>query len=285
MSKRHDQVVKANALIEASYRLTLSETRLVLSAIAQVRRDEEPTDAVMYEVRANALADISGIAARDAYEQLSDAAERLKKREVRLYEGPQGERKPQVTVTNWVQTSKHIPDEGRVELRFSRDILPYLSELRDRYTRYELRNVAGMRSSYGVRLYELLQQWRQHGEREIEVEDFRRLFGLTDQYKALKDLKRRVLKPAVDDINNHSDLRVTWGQRQAGRRVAAFQFQFKPKHPEKQAKGQGKGQKGVGKGGQEPTNQELRAAAKPGESWEEVADRKRRERGQPTKYT
>ena len=266
MSDDRPQVVKANALIEASYRLTLSETRVLLAAIAQVRRDEAPTDAVMYEVRANALADVSGIALKEAYEQLQTAVQRLENRRVRLFSGPNDEGSPRIRSTVWVQTVDYIESEGRIQLRFSKDVLPYLTQLREQYTRYELANVATMRSTYGVRLYELCQQWRQHGEREIEIEDVRRLFGVEQHhYKAIKDLKKRVIEPAVRDVNKCSDLTVTWGQRKRGRNVAAIQFQFTPKH----LRGQSQKQKRPDRRHDgRLTRLEIERLAKPGESYD-----------------
>jgi len=46
------QVYKANALVEASYRLSLYEQRVVLACIAQVRRDEPLTDQKLYRISA-----------------------------------------------------------------------------------------------------------------------------------------------------------------------------------------------------------------------------------------
>ena len=262
MSDDQLKIVKSNALIQAAYRLTLGETRIILAAIAQVRRDGTPTDEEMYEVRANALADISGIAAKKAYDQLQAAAEKLETRRVRFFSGPNHETQPRVRSTGWVQTVEYIPGEGRIMLRFSKDILPYLSQIKNQYTRYNLENVASMRSTFGIRLYELLQQWRQKGEREIDQDDLRRMFGVPeDSYKALKDLKKRVIEPAVRDVNECSDLSVTWGQRKVGRRVTAIQFGFHPKHEEKPKKSK------------DLTKKEIERLAKPGETWEQAQQR------------
>ena len=54
------QVYKANALVEASYRLSLYEQRVVLACIAQVRRDEPLTDQKLYRISAQEIADMSG---------------------------------------------------------------------------------------------------------------------------------------------------------------------------------------------------------------------------------
>ncbi len=229
-------VVKANSLIQAGYRLTLAEQRTLLAAIAQIGRDDQPTDQTTYTVTANALEDLTGTSAQRAYKELADAAHRLYRREVRIEGGPNGEEegpKGRVTMTRWVQEVDYIPDEGRIKIRFAHSILPYLSMLQREFTSYKLRHVATMRSTHGVRLYELLQQWRQVGEREIDIKELRQMFGVEGMYGSLPDLKKRVIEPAVRDVNECSDLDVTWGQRKAGRRVAAIQFQFKPKKQKK----------------------------------------------------
>ena len=263
-------VVKANSLIQAGYRLTPAEQHVLLSAISIIGKDEAPTDQTTYTVAANALADLTGSTARRAYQELSEAAHRLYRREVRIEGDPNGGDRQRVTMTRWVQEVQYIPDEGRVELRFAHSILPYLSLLQREFTTYKLRHVASMRSTHGIRLYELLVQWRQSGEREIDIEDLRRMFGVEGRYKAVKDLKKHVLEPAVRDVNEHSDLSVEWGQRKAGRRVVAFQFRFEPK----QQQGQKKGKKGA----QErridgiPVS-EIEAAMRPGETFGSARER------------
>lgn len=225
-SAKDPTIVKANSLIQAGYRLSLAEQRVMLGAIAQIGKDDQPSDQVRYSISAGVIADMSGVTAQRAYKELADAAHRLYRREVRIEGGPNGKKKPSVLMTRWVQDVLYIKDEGRVELRFSHSILPYLSLLKKEFTQYKYRHVAMMRSTHGVRLYELLQQWRQAGERELELDDLRRMFGILGKYPSIKDLKKYVIEPAVRDVNECSDLHVEWGHRKAGRRVVAIQFQF-----------------------------------------------------------
>ncbi len=49
-------------------------------------------------------------------------------------------------------------------------MLPYLSELTGRFTFYHINNIGKMSSTYAIRLYELLMQWKTTGKREIEIE-------------------------------------------------------------------------------------------------------------------
>lgn len=219
-------VYKSNALIEASYRLSVYEQRIILGCIAQVRRDAPLTDQHLYTVTAQEVADLAGIGVKTAYRDLKAAAERLFRREVTLHEAPNGKGGAKVRLTRWVQEVVYQEDQGTVALRFSQPMVPYLSQLTEQFTRYALADVAHMDSAYGIRLYELLCQWREAGQREVEMDWLRDAFQLEGRYGRLADFKRWVIEPAVEQINKHSSLWVKWEQRKAGRRVSHIIFKF-----------------------------------------------------------
>lgn len=281
------QVYKSNALIEASYRLTPAEQRIMLCCISQVRRDQTLTDEVMYRVSVADYAALVGTDSHSTYKELADAALRLKRREVWLREFPNGDgQRPRTLVTGWVQSIAYIESEGHIELRFTKDMLPYLTQLSERFTRYALSDVAQMTSSHAIRLYELLCQWRDAGKREVAIEWLRDSFQLGDKYPALKDFKRRVIEPAVAQINEHSPLWVKWDQRKTGRRVSHLVFTFKEKA--QKASHKPHKQKGRGKAGRQAENASgsiygipmaaIAAHARPGESNEDAALRVLEER-------
>ncbi|MBE0448474.1 MAG: replication initiation protein [Actinobacteria bacterium] len=220
------QVYKSNALIEASYRLSVYEQRIILGCIAQVRRDEPLTDQQLYTVSAQQIAKDAGVSVDRAYQHLKTASERLFRREVTLHEAPNGTGGAKVRLTRWVQEVVYQKDQGTIALRFSQPMVPYLSQLTEQFTRYALTDVARMDSAHAIRLYELLCQWRDVGQREVSVEWLREAFQLGDKYPAIKDLKRRVIKPAVEQINKLSPLWVKWDQRKTGRRVTHLMFTF-----------------------------------------------------------
>lgn len=258
------QVVKSNHIIEASYRLSVAEQRVILSAISQVRRDQPVTDAVLYSVTAAEIAHLCGTDPKTAYRDLQSAAERLQTRRVTLHLEPDGItiRSKRKRVTVWVQTVDYIDHEGRIEMRFGKDILPYLTGLQREFTRYALSDVAKMTSAYGIRLYELLAQWP-NGHREVSLVDLRTWLQLQDRYPSIKDLKRRVLDPAVAQINEHSPLILTWSQRKTGRKVTHLIFDYVlKKRLNAPTKTIAKRKIGT------LTDTDIAQKARPGESWE-----------------
>lgn len=275
------QVYKANALVEASYRLSLYEQRIILACISQVRRDEPLTDQKLYIISAQQISEMTGTRLGTAYQNLKAASERLFDRRVTLHEAPNGQGSTRVKLTRWVQTVEYRNKEGAVALRFGTDMVPYLSQLTEQFTRYALADVVKMSSAHAIRLYELLVQWRGIGKREVTLEWLREALQLEDRYTNIRDLKRWVIKPAVEQINEHSPLWVKWDQLKTGRRVSHLVFTFGEKAQEgtkKPRKGKAKGRRG----GKAPGASGaiygipmavINAQARPGESSDDAAHR------------
>ncbi|MDD5581475.1 MAG: RepB family plasmid replication initiator protein [Methylobacter sp.] len=246
-------VVKSNKVVEASYMLSLAEQRVLLSCIAQIDSMAVLTEEYRFEVTAVSVADLVGIEnLSNTYRDLKTAAEKLYERSV-IIDDPDPDN-PKITQrkTRWISTIDYVPGEGKVVLSFAIGIIPYLSQLSREFTKYKLKHVARFESVYSIRLYELLVQWNSSGEREIEVEWLKNQFQVRDKYRRLVDLKKRVIDPAVEEINKHSNIWVEYGQHKSGRTVTHFQFKFGLKSQPKERK--------------QLTEEEIKRQAKPGET-------------------
>lgn len=105
--------------------------------------------------------------------------------------------------------------------------MPYLRQLKGQFTRVVVKNVSSLSSTYSIRIYELLQQFRSTGDRTIALDDFRSMLDLDDKYKTFKSLNQLLLKPAIAELNGKSDLAVTVETVKQGRKVTALRFRFK----------------------------------------------------------
>ena len=260
------QIVKANALVEASYRLSLVEKQVILLAVAQIGQRQDVTEKTPFTISARDLIDTFKMNATDAYGQLEAAVEQLANRWVTIDRPDPDDPDLERTKTRWVQAIDYKPGKGTLRLYFAFKVLPYLTRLSKEFTQYRLQNTAGMTSVYAVRIYELLMQWKSKGEVEVELDWLRSTFELPPSYSGISDLKKRVIKPAVEQINKHSDLWVKSDQRKSGRNVVALTFTFGEKvekklDPEKPAPKK------------RMTTEEMAKFAKPGESWEELKRR------------
>jgi plasmid replication initiation protein len=216
------KVTKANDLVEASYKLTLNEQRLLLMAIAHIDSRKPLIKKYYFRISALDFAETFGLEKHTAYVGLEDAANRLLERIVQTYN-----RKNQVRERfHWVFHVKYYDGEGFVDLGFSPNVIPYLTLLSQRFTSYELQHITRLNSSYAIRLYELLKQFVQTGERVIPLERFKERLELADLYPRFFDLKRRVIQPAVNEINAYTDLEVKWDTVRKGRKVMSLMFTF-----------------------------------------------------------
>lgn len=249
----HLTVVKSNKVIEASYLLSLSEQRVLLACIAQIDSMADLTEQYQFEISAAEIVDLVGSDNfSNAYRDLKKAAEKLYDRSVTIDDPDLDNPKVVQRKTRWISSIDYIPGSGKLVLNFASGIIPYISKLSKEFTKYKLKHVARFESIYSIRLYELLVQWSSSGEREIEVEWLKKQFQVSDKYSRLGDLKKRVIEPAIVEINKHSNLWVKYGQRKSGRVVTHFQFQFGVKNSPKQRK--------------QLTNEEINRLAKPGET-------------------
>ncbi len=264
MSKRPLTVTKANHLVEAAYLLTLAEQRLLLLAIARIDGRASLDAGMCHTVEAREMAAAFEIPHKQAYELLRTATERLYERSVVIHTPDPTQSSKSYTLTRWVSTAKFMPDAGAVDVFFAPGILPFISQLKARFSTYQLAYVAPMTSIYAVRIYELLVQWRGCGHRHVELGWLRERLDLGTKYPNIRDLKARVLQPAIEQINAHSDLWVEYSQRKAGRRVVAFEFTFGLKAP-LSAEPPAQSSK--------LTKAYIEQHARPGESWDDAAAR------------
>jgi len=267
-------VIKSNALIEASYSLTIMEQAIILACIGQIRKDEVVTDKTMYKISVADYIDLTDADKGTAYRDMKNAVIRLRRREVRLFELPNGggrvKNKGRVRIAGWVQTIEYSDDAGEVWLRFNHDMLPYLTNLSKNFTKYSLGNVSKMSSRFGIRLYELLVDWRKSKQNrqkhEVTLIWFKRAFGLEDKYPRANDLRKRVLDPAVKDINTHSDFCVSYAEKKTGRKITHLEFTFKLKK-EKPKNTKSKQQN------LESWKSYIESNARPGETYEQAGER------------
>lgn len=219
-------VYKSNELITAGYKLTVNEMRIILCCITQINRNpsELITDERMYGFTARDFAELCGISLMAAYQELKESVKKLYERSVRIQVDGKRDRH-----TRWIQTADYLDGSGRVEVRFSKDILPYLANLKGNFTKYRLEAVARLSSSYAVRIYELMveSRYKNRGVALLSLEGIRFALQLDDAYPMYADLRKRVIEPALEQISTHSDLKIIkFDPKREGRKIVAIEIHY-----------------------------------------------------------
>lgn len=233
MSVNQKLVVKDNALIDASFNLSLVEQRIMLMAIVSGRDMSDLTENTPIEIKVSDYIEQFKANGNNVYKIIKDATITLKRREFSYldrYKGLDG-----YSTVNWVNKATYLPKEGMVVLYFSKEVVELTNMLSEQFTRYYLHQVSKFKSKYSIRLYEILVKWISIGKTEkYETAKLRSKLGVVeDEYTTMSNFKTNVLNKALKEINDHSNLNVKCEQYKNGRIVAGFQFFFKLKEAEK----------------------------------------------------
>lgn len=116
-------------------------------------------------------------------------------------------------------------------LIFSQDMIPYLLDLADKpFTKLPFEQVWALRSTYAMRLFELLLQYQntKTHERTMSIETLRHCLGVPDEaYKdKMVNFKTRVIDSSIKDINEKTAYKVEYENVKEGRRIVAFRFRL-----------------------------------------------------------
>ena len=217
---RQDLVVtKANSLIEASYRLNVSEQRAVALLAAQVQPEDE--DFKDYQFKVSDLESLTRTKNGKAYAELKQLTRDLISRVITIQE-PDGPLQ-----ISWLSGAKYFDGRGEVALSFDPKLKPYMLKLKEKFTSYKLANIIKLRSRYSVRLYELLKQYESAGKRTFELPELRKHLGLTnDEYLKWKDFRVNVLGPALRELPKKTDITFSYQTRKRGRAVHWLDFKI-----------------------------------------------------------
>lgn len=108
-----------------------------------------------------------------------------------------------------------------------------INELSTEFTKFELQEFTGIRSSYAKTMYRLLKQYRSTGFYKVKIEDFREILAIPDSYQ-MSDIDKQVLKPIKNELSIYfDDMKIIKHKARKRNRIAAIEFRFKEKKLDK----------------------------------------------------
>ncbi|MBK8455579.1 MAG: replication initiation protein [Thiofilum sp.] len=117
----------------------------------------------------------------------------------------------------WLSYVEYVEGSGVIRVEFHKSLKPYLLQLHKSFTQYKLNHVMSFKSSYSIRLYELLKMevWKAEKankssfERVFTLEEYRDLLGINKkEYLVFADFRKRVIEPTVKEISDNTDLNI-----------------------------------------------------------------------------
>ena len=218
-SSPRKNVTKSNDLVQAAYKLTLNEQRLLLAAIAQI--DPRKPMPRPISITAPDFAEQYGMPIKQAYEALKEATSALYERDIKTFDGRFKSR------FRWVDRVDYLDGGGETKLYFTVHVQPYLVHLNKSFTTYELKRIADLSSTHSIRLFELLQQFKSTGFYTVSVAGFRELLELGPSYERYSNLKLKVIDPAIAELKEKSGLLIELKTEKKGRSIERLIFKFR----------------------------------------------------------
>ena len=159
----------------------------------------------------------------NSYRYLKKAINKLMKTDIKV----ESSETENITRINVCSKAEYKKRDGCIMIKFTDDIMPYLSQVREKFVLYNLKEIANFGSLYTTRLYELIQEFKDTGYMIKSIEQLREIFAVGEKFKAYKDFKRRTFDHACQEINNNYAMNLGYEEIKEGRKVIAVKFVFK----------------------------------------------------------
>lgn len=226
-------LTQSNHLIESAYENSLIEMRLLFLALTKIdSRNPQPEGE--YTIRPKEYQELFSLHDSNSYEQLRTAVDSLARKPLITYEWNEKKQHIEKVQRSWFSIIRYAVtgDSTDIMLRFSDSVSAYLYELKTEFTQINLIDMVKLDSPFAFRLYTWLFKYINLkafrnadgvvSTAPLQIDWMKERTGLAGKYPQYKEFKRRVLDPAIDVINAHTRLSVTYEPVKQGRNVQAI---------------------------------------------------------------
>lgn len=235
LTKREYLVVKSNQLVQKNrYELSLQEQK-VIAFICSMIKPVEPSPETYgkpfqleYEFDVREYCQVCGLDYNSGqnYINIKTTLKGLRDKSMWLTM-PDGSE----SLCGWLSKVNINKRSGKALIKLDEDLVPYLFDLKQKFTQYKLIQILGMRSAFSVRIYELMKSYANIRRAEFDIDKLKKLLMVQDvkSYTNFKDFRIKVLETALREINEYTDLNVSYQTIKKGRKVIRVVFDIAEK--------------------------------------------------------
>jgi plasmid replication initiation protein len=176
-----------------------------------------------YALTAKEFSEVFSADVDNSYRHLKKAVNKLMRTDIKV----EDQKNQSITRINICSKAEYKKRDGCITIKFTDDIMPYLSQVRQKFVLYNLKEIANFGSLYTTRLYELIQEFKDTGYMIKSIERLRDIFAVGESFKRYNDFKRYTFDHACKEINNNHELNLGYEEIKEGRKVIAVKFVFK----------------------------------------------------------
>jgi len=225
-AKKTMRVIQSNFLIEARFNLTLPQLKLFLFMIKEININDRVFQT--YRIFIKDFLEESKSKHYDLYTKADNITDIFMTHILRSKkdDGSIGK----VCLMSYCN---YKDGRGYIEYRFDKDLIPHLLRLKEQFTSYDIANIINCRSTYSIRIYQILKEYEALGERTIAVKDLKEMLMVENEYKRFYDFKVNVIDKACRELKGKqknkikSDLYFEYELNKEGRATESITFIIK----------------------------------------------------------
>lgn len=225
-------VYMSNDLARSRQGLTLSEKRLITLAMSTITATDTPINQFMRRtlisnIHADEYAKRFNISTQAAYKEMRSAEEKLFDRHISFCQLKPSTNETIWTKMRWISTVRYHIGKGMLELVWNVDLAHHISGLRSHFTTYSLDKMSKLRSIYSVRLFEILESYKDIKKAVFDIDKFNDIMEAPEKFRSnFAQIRRRIIEPSVKEIIEKTGYIIQWDAIKTGKKVVQVCFEF-----------------------------------------------------------
>ncbi|MEM6321103.1 MAG: replication initiation protein [Bacteroidota bacterium] len=236
--------IENNFIFNAQYQLTAKEQKVILLLIANINPIKQQNfQKQLIPVKALKSVVMGQNTKGSFYQEMKKLAFRLVKKGISFDTDVLIEGRPFPGYINWFQSIAPLKNEkGEVclEFLFSEGLKPFLLQLHQ-YVQIDLQQLTKLGSGFSIHLFQIFQAQRnrllkhkKHTKLTYQLPELKKTLGIANKYDDWRNFKRKVVDLAVQEINQHTHLRIDFRVIKKDGKVFSIEFELldkASKHP------------------------------------------------------
>lgn len=211
---KQELIVKANALLQQPLYKTSTELKIF--------------SMVLLEIRKNPNNEFFSLQIKEAIEYFDNSKENytfLKNVAKKMFGVVDLNPSQKGFKLRVIFTEIETEEQGFLTFKLNPDMKPYILDLTKNFTQYYFENIARLKSSYSIRIYEFLKEYEYIGKRKTTIIELRHFLNIEEnKYKSYKDFKRKTILVAQEELKEKTDIYFEFKEIKTVRKITDIEF-------------------------------------------------------------
>ena len=245
---KDQKVVQSNDLVTSMAKMDKVPLKIFELAVSCIDTDNLPRDHTVYLSKSTVYSFFQ-VTDNDKHTRFKSALTTLHQQSIFEMREENEQGKWKYKIISPISSSEWNDYSDTLKIKFTDDIMPYLIELKTNFTQYLITDIMELNSKYSIIFYKWFSMnynqydtYKGTGSRNeeqlerlknpyISMPELRRMTNTLKEYNRVDNFEARVLKPAKEEINEHTHFTMTYEKIKKGRSVVGIKFYIDKKQP------------------------------------------------------